>query len=237
MTGQSQVMKSVENTQVKTSIIVPAYNEERGLPLVLEKLYQTVDSSYEVIVVNDGSKDATGSAAGAFPCRVIEHGVNQGKGAAMQTGLQHTRGENIIFIDADGTYPVSVIPAMVELLESHDMVVGSRSRGRSNMPLLNRLGNWLFSTLMHFLHGTKTCDPLSGLYGIKKQYLDKMHLRSRNFAIETEISIKAARLGLNVTEIQVDYLPRHGQQKLSALRDGWRILKVILGEMLNRRQS
>ena len=95
-----------DGARPRTSVIIPAYNEEEGLPIVLGKLLPLIDDTYEVIVVDDGSTDGTGDVAADFPCRVVRHASNHGKAQAMKTGIRAARGENLIFIDADDTYPV-----------------------------------------------------------------------------------------------------------------------------------
>src|SRR3990170_1945958 len=107
-----------------TTIIVPAYNEEEGLPVVLEALQALPADTFGIIVVDDGSTDRTAEVAGRFRCRLVSHSGNRGKGAAIRTGLAHARGEKTILIDADGTYPVEMIPAIARALETHDLVIG-----------------------------------------------------------------------------------------------------------------
>src|SRR5579872_6061221 len=90
---------------VIATIILPAYNEEAALPAVLHGLFEVVDARYEVIVVDDASSDATAAIAGQYPCRLLRHAHNQGKGAAVRTGLSAARGRFVIIMDADNTYP------------------------------------------------------------------------------------------------------------------------------------
>jgi glycosyltransferase involved in cell wall biosynthesis len=221
-----------KSTSIQTSIIIPAYNEEAGLPVVLKKLYTIIDNSYEVIIVDDGSIDKTGQIASQFSCKVITHQTNLGKGEAMKTGISNARGKNIIFIDADDTYPVEVIPDIVKGLENFDMVVGSRIIGQENIPVFNRLGNALFRILIKSLSGYKPRDPLTGLYGIKKDYLDKTRFDSTGFSIETEIAFKAARMKLRILDLPIEYRPRIGKAKLNRMRDGKKILGTIFREWL-----
>lgn len=103
----------------EASIIIPAYNEAAALPIVLGKLLAVLDERFEVIVVDDGSADATAQVARAFPCRLISHERNRGKGRAVRTGIEAARGEKIIIIDADGTYPVEAIPRIAA--KGHDV--------------------------------------------------------------------------------------------------------------------
>lgn len=209
------------------TIVIPAYNEEKGLPLVLERLYKSINGQAEVLVVDDGSSDATTQVASRFCCGVIRHGQNRGKGEAMLTGIRHARGDSVIFIDADGTYPPEAIPQMIQALESCDAAYCSRSEGRENMPRMNRLGNAVFQCFIRHVYGFRASDYSTGLYGIRKQHLRRMNLYSRGFAIEPEIAIKVSRMKLRVVDIPIQYEQRIGKAKLSGLKAGWQHLEVM----------
>ena len=210
------------------TVIIPAYNEEEGLGVVLDKLFNTVDESYEVIVVDDGSTDRTKEIASRFPCEVISHGINRGKAAAVKTGIATAHGRNLVFVDADDTYPVELVPEIARAVDEFDMVVTSRAEGRENIPLFNRLGNRVFCGLIRYLYGFMTSDPLTGFYGVKKSVLLNMNLDSSGFGVETELAIKSGRMGLKVREIPIKYRPRIGESKLRTTRDGIRVLQTIL---------
>lgn len=212
----------------RTTVIIPAYNEEEGLLVVLSKLFSAIDDTYEVIVVDDGSADATGEVAARFPCRVLTHSANRGKGEAMKTGIRAARGENLIFIDADDTYPAELVPEMANRLSDVDMVVGSRVRGKEQVPAFNRIGNTIFRNSIRHLYGFQPHDPLTGFYGIKKEHVAKMCLDSDGFGIETEIAIKAARMGLRTFDVPIEYGPRVGEAKLRGVQDGYRIFQTIV---------
>lgn len=107
----------------RTTIIVPAYQEEKGLPVVLSKLASILKNGYEVLVIDDGSDDGTSDMARKFPVRLIKHEENRGKGEAIITGWKNAATDRVIFIDADDTYPVDIIPQMAQALEQYDMVV------------------------------------------------------------------------------------------------------------------
>ena len=211
-----------------TTVIVPAFNEEKGIEVVLEKLCDVVDHSYEIIVVDDGSTDRTAEVAGRFTCRVISHAANEGKAQAVRTGITAAHGHNVIVIDADDTYPVDVIPQMVRALGEHEMVLTTRVAGRDNIPWFNRVGNYMFRSLIRHLYGFMPADPLTGLYGLKKATLGNMRLDSSGFGAETELAIKAGRMGLKVHEIPIEYRTRIGDAKLRGFNSGYRILQTIL---------
>ncbi|MDQ3810378.1 MAG: glycosyltransferase family 2 protein, partial [Chloroflexota bacterium] len=202
------------------SIILPAYNEAEALPEVLRSLHATIGEQCEVLVVDDGSSDGTGQIASQYPCRLLTHERNQGKGAAVRTGIRAARGQSIIIMDADNTYPADAVPHMISLLAEYDFVRGIRSEGTSHIPLLNRIGNSLFNTILRCLHGLEGTDHLTGLYGLEKSALERLDLTSNGFDLEVEIGIKARTLGLRSTSFPIKYGPRLGEKKLSAWRDG-----------------
>ena len=211
-----------------TSVIVPAYDEEEGLPMVLEKIFKVIDKRYEVLVVDDGSTDRTAEVASKFPVGLIRYETNMGKGEALKTGVARARGENIIWIDADDTYPAELLPQITRALGSYDVVVCSRKYGRSNIPLFNRFGNFIFRTLIKGIYGSTPYDPCSGLYATKKRHLEAMELSAHRFAIEPEISIKGSRMKLKMLDIPIEYQTRVGDTKLNGVKVGFEDLITIL---------
>lgn len=214
--------------QAKTTVVVPAFNEETGLPLVLEALFGVLDETYEVLVVDDGSTDGSVDAAAAFPCRIIRHPYNLGKGSALRTGLQHAQGENVIFIDADNTYPVELIPPLVKQLDSYDLARGVRQDGREHIPFLNRVGNFVFDSVTRMLCAVEGGDVLSGMYGGRRDCLLALGLESEGFDIEAEICVKSQAHGLTCGTVPITYVERVGEKKLCPLLDGMRILYRVL---------
>jgi len=166
--------------------------------------------------------------ASSFPCRVVRHAERRGKGAAMRTAIRLARGKNVVFIDADGSYPAPAIPEIARALEGCDMVVASRVTGREHVPPLNRIGNAVFRGCIRRVYGFRPDDPLTGLYGLKREHLLSMELSSRGFGIEAEIAIKAAGMGLRTRDVPIEYGARIGQAKLNGLKDGFFILLTIV---------
>jgi glycosyltransferase involved in cell wall biosynthesis len=224
-----------QQREVVNTVIIPAYNEEQGLAVVLGKLLEVVDDTYEVIVVDDGSTDRTPEVALRFRCRLVRHQVNMGKGQALRTGIQHARGEVVLWLDADDTYPVAPIPEMVAALhDSYDLVYASRRGSRTRIPAFNRIGNALFRWSIRNLYGFKPYDPCTGLCGVRKEHLDRMRLQARKFAIEPEIAMKAGRMKLRMLDIPIEYRPRIGQAKLSGVQAGLEDTLTILGHLFWR---
>ncbi len=217
-----------EANGVRTTVLLPAYNEAAALPQVLADLESHLDDSYEVIVIDDGSTDDTAKVAAEHDCRLFRHKANQGKGTAIRTGLSQSQGENIVIMDADATYPTESIEELVGELSDHDLVRGHRERHEDNMPLVNRVGNRIFNRLLKLSHGLEGGDHLSGLYGLRREAIDRLDLQASGFDIEAEIGIKAQARGLRVATIPIDYHERLGEKKLSPWRDGLAILGRVI---------
>jgi hypothetical protein len=228
---------TVHPTVLSVSVVIPAYNEERGVVTVVEKLRPLLGARSEILVVDDGSSDATGISAAIAGARVIRHAKNRGKGAALQTGLSNAYGEKIVVIDADDTYPVEAIPDLIKALDEYDVVLGRREAGRANISPLNRLGNNVFRHAISVAARRRVADPLTGLYGFNSSVAARLNLTSPGFGIEAEIVIKACRLKARLLEVPIGYRPRIGQSKLSPIRDGIVITRTIASLMLAIRMS
>lgn len=213
---------------VRTTVLLPAYNEGAALPHVLAELGEYLDQTYEVLVIDDGSTDDTAEVAERYPVRLVKHPSNRGKGVAIRTGIAEAQGENVVIMDADATYPVPAIKEMVDLLDDNDLVRGIRESEPESMPVVNRFGNWLFNKLLALSHGLEGADQLTGLYAIRRSEAVRLGTEARGFDIETEIGIKAKARGLREAEIPISYLPRMGEKKLSPWKDGLRILGRVI---------
>ncbi|HOP08775.1 MAG TPA: glycosyltransferase family 2 protein, partial [Candidatus Methanofastidiosa archaeon] len=154
----------------KVSVIIPSYNIERSVSEVVNRC----PKEYEVIVVDDGSKDRTREIAETTRARVIAHERNMGKGQAMITGTENATGDIIVFIDGDLQHIPEDIPRLVSMISDggYDMVIGSRRLyDTKGMPLLRKVSNKISTSLVRLSLGIRIRDTQSGFRAIRKERL------------------------------------------------------------------
>lgn len=210
------------------TIVLPAYDEEEALPVVVGDIRSVLGPDADIVVVDDGSTDGTALVAERLGCRLTIHEVNRGKGAAIRSGVAAATGDVVIVMDADATYPASTIPEMIDLLDRHDLVRAERHIDATNTPTINRVGNVLLGKALTSLHGLEPGDYLSGLYGARRSVFESLSTEADGFDIEVEIGIKSQANELSVATVPTEYRPRVGKKKLEPITDGVGILSRIL---------
>lgn len=210
---------------MRVSVIIPTYREEGRIGRVVKGVRRVLPGA-EVLVVDGGSEDLTVEEARSAGAGVVR--VGRGKGLAVRVGARKARGEVLLFLDGDGSYPPSSLPSLLSPLLSGeaDLVRGSRLLGPSSFSPLRRLGNLLLSRLASLLY-RPTSDLLTGMFAVRRGDLLALGLKSRGFEVETEIFVRAVRRGMRMREVPVPYREERGS-KLSPLRDGVRILLALL---------
>ncbi len=224
------------------SIVVPAFNEEQGLAAVLTRVVsvgaevrrQHPDiTGVEVIVVDDGSTDATAQVGAAIPeVTLIRHSANRGYGAALKTGFANARGDYLAFLDADATNPPEILPTLVRTLieRQADVVVGARvSDPDGGMPKIRALGNWLFARLLSWVIEARVTDCASGIRVFRRAILDDVLELPDGFNFIVAMSTVTLQKGLRVVEVPTPYFSRVGQSKLRVIADGLAFLSSIIG--------
>ena len=213
---------------MKTSLVVPAYNEEKGLPLVVREYEDVVD---EIIIEDDGSSDGTYRAAELLEgskVKLFRHEKNAGKVAALRTGVEHAIGDIIIFTDADYTYPARFVPDLIrEIEDGADLVLGARLQDRDNIPAFNRIGNNIFSFLATYISCMRIQDSQTGMRAFRRSMFDKLDVRAKGLEFETKMTVRAAKLGYKIVEIPIEYRERVGKSKLNPIKDGARMLSAL----------
>ncbi|MEZ6062972.1 MAG: glycosyltransferase family 2 protein [Planctomycetaceae bacterium] len=231
-------------------VIIPALNEERSLPLVLRQLPDVA----KVIVVDNGSTDATAAVAAAHGAHVVKE-IQRGYGAACLKGLEElnsllaageVESRIVVFLDADYSDHPEELPLLVEpiLRGAADFVIGSRLLGKREagaMPFQSVFGNKLACFLMRWLLGFRYTD-LGPFRAVRLSSLTALRMQDRNFGWTVEMQIKAVRAKLRIQEVPVSYRRRVGLSKISgtvtgSIRAGWKILYLIARYGVFRRSA
>jgi glycosyltransferase involved in cell wall biosynthesis len=224
--------------RMKLSIIIPIYNEVELLPTVLEHV-RAVPLDKELILVDDHSTDGTieilrGEEAKP-DTRVVCHERNQGKGAAIRTGLAHVTGDVVIVQDADMEYDPAEIAAVVQpIVDGRTRVAyGSRFRGSiTRMKLPNRIANHILAWLVTILYGQRITDEATAYKAFRREVIDKVDLTCRRFEFCPEVTAKVLRMGERIVEVPVTY---HARDFEAGKKIGWRDFFVAVWTLLRNR--
>ena len=217
------------------SIIIPTLNEEKGIAWVLGSIPKEIKKNSEIIVV-DVSTDKTPVIAKEMGARVIKV-KEKGKGRQMRIAVEQSKGDILVFLDGDGTDPPEYIPKLLKELEKFDLVLGCRGIvfSETDDPAFRRhykVYGVFIKPLFGLIDFNIKGDPLAGFRAIRRKDWDRMELKSDYFEIETEMNIKAMKLGLTIKEVAIPHLKRAGGLRNSKLtfhpRMHFKIIKVFL---------
>lgn len=220
----------------RVTTVIPARDEAQGIVVTLEALSDLkarLGRDFEVIVVDDGSTDGTGAIAEQHGAIVVRHPHGGGYGRALKTGILHASSEMLVILDADGTYPLEELPAMLDLAEQHDMVVGARTGPHFRQFQLRSPAYATYLFLTNFVTGKKIPDPNSGFRVFRRsQVLPLLDQFPNGFSFTTTLTLVLTLTGRFVHYHPVFYRERIGSSKVrflwDALRAGQGMLEVIL---------
>ena len=207
----------------EVTVIIPTLNEAEAIGKVIDEILEVGIPPENIIVVDGGSTDGTAEIAKSKGVKVVLQ-EGKGKADAIKTGLKHVRTEYALIMDGDYTYPAKHIPQLLKKAcnEELDEVIGFRAKGRENIPLINRLGNWILIKEFNLLFGTKLKDVLSGMYIVKRSVFLDAFFETKGFSIEAELAAHIASSTGRIGEVPIEYRRRVGKSKLSVL-DGVKI--------------
>ena len=208
-------------TEEKTpaiSVVIPVKDEADSIASVIRSVKAALESCnepHEIVAVDDGSTDGSQKIAQQAGARVVSHGTGRGYGAALKTGIRNARGNSIVIIDGDGTYPAEAICEILDGLESADMVVGARVRKGAQVPVIRRPAKWFLQRLAGFLSGVKILDLNSGLRAFKKDVvLPYLRVLPDRFSFTSTITLLMIGDGKSIRYVPIGYHKRSGRSKI-----------------------
>jgi glycosyltransferase involved in cell wall biosynthesis len=209
------------------SVVVPAFNEAGGISEVVSALAQA-GPWHEIIVVDDGSTDATAERAAAAGAVVVRHPYNKGNGAAVKSGIRRATGEFVMIIDGDGQHRTDDARRIVSRLGEYDLVIGARA-ATTQATLARRLGNAMLNGFASYLTGRSIPDLTSGFRGARRECLSEfLHLLPNGFSTPTTTTLAFIKAGYNVAFEPTEARQRVGTSKIKLARDGAKFLMIIL---------
>lgn len=196
------------------SVVLPAYNEEKNVEaMIIEatSVLEGVTSDYEIILVDDGSRDGTAEVVrrmmGELPkLRLVQHEVNKGYGAALYSGFTAANRDFIFMADADKQFDLKEIHKLLPLAEEADLVIGYRPHRRD--PLHRRFLGWGWNFLVNLLFGRTARDVDCAFKLFRREIIDNVPIESRGATFSAEFLVRAKRKGYTIRQVPVTHLPR-----------------------------
>jgi len=218
------------------SVVIPVYNEASNIHEILKRV-QATKLAHEIIVVDDGSKDGTRDILkkldGKGKVRVILHESNQGKGAAVMTGLNAAKGDILLIQDADLEYDPRDYPALLQPIQEGvaDVVYGSRFLGGPHRVAMfwHLVANQLLTLMTNILYNTILTDMETGYKVFRRKVIENMKLRARRFDFEPEFTAKVLKQKYRIYEVPISFNPRdYSQGKKIKLIDAFEAVWTLL---------
>lgn len=211
------------------SIVIPVYNEEENLSVLISEL-SSYSRNMEVIFVDDGSTDQSTEIIKNSGFQLISHEENCGYGAALKTGIKNASGEFVLIMDSDGQHQIKEIEKLITKCSDHDMVVGKRTTGGK---MIRRPGKFLLRTAAWYLSGKNIPDLNSGFRIFRKDFAIRYFpILPDGFSFTTTITLAALVDGYRVSYVPVEVRPRSGGKSMVSVSDLFRTFYFILKIMV-----
>lgn len=212
------------------TVVIPTFNEEKTVATVVRGVREHVPDA-RILVIDDGSTDATAAEARNVGAEVISHPLNKGNGAAIKTALRHITGGIVAILDADTQHDPADLPLLLDKLDRYDLVVGARSFTQEQGAPLRNVGNVIFRKLASFLVEQTIPDLTSGLRAFRHEVAIKfLHVYPNGYSFPSTSTLCFIGAGYNVAFVPIRgrRRPEGTQSKLRPFRDGFRFLTLIL---------
>ncbi len=227
----------------KVAVVIPTLNEERAIGRVLDSIpvaeLRARECDAEAYVIDGESSDATREIAAEKGAHIILE-KQKGKGSALKTAFNTIEADYFVIVDGDNTYPLASITRMVDMLQTSDVVIGTRLNGviePGAMTRLNVLGNTLLTLLARFLFASDVSDLCTGLWAYRGDVVQRLELDADGFEIEADMFAECALKGFTIAEVPITYRAREDQPKLSSIKDGLKIGRFLLKKYIDQNHS
>ena len=215
-------MDSIEQRGISIGVFFPCYNEQENVGELVKKavgVLENLEADFEVIIVNDGSRDSTGEVAGKLAqtdkrIKVVNHKMNLGYGSALRSGFKAATKELVFFTDGDGQFDIAELAPLINLMQEYDVVTCYRINRQDN--LIRRLNGFFWTSLVCFLFRIKIRDIDCAFKLFKRKIFDNIELESTGALIDTEILVRAHRKGYKITQRGVHHYPRTAGKQTGA---------------------
>jgi glycosyltransferase involved in cell wall biosynthesis len=222
--------------KIKTSVVIPCYNEEKGVIRSLDEIFVILNdrNDFEIITINDGSTDNTLQILHEYASqkpqvRVVNNSINLGYGASLKKGIRQAKGEIIVITDADCTYPANQIPILLEKLDVVDMAVGARTGNEVQIPLVRRPAKWALLKYARWMARADIKDLNSGLRAFRKREAIRFsHLLPDGFSFTSTITLAMHVNGMQVFYHPINYNKRIGKSSIRPIRDTLAFFSLVL---------
>lgn len=225
------VKDEVEAEGVTLTVIIPAFNEEKIIASVISQtksVLEAEDISYELLIINDGSKDNTLEVAEEVGATVISHPYNIGNGAAIKTGIRNASGEYLVMMDGDGQHDPGDIPLLVSDLGKFDMSVGARTAA-SETSAHRDFANMIFNLLASYVVNRRIEDLTSGFRAMRTALARQfVYLLPNSYSYPTTLTLSALGVGYSINYRPIQVKKRVGNSNIRIAYDGMRFLMIIL---------
>lgn len=221
---------------MKICVIIPTYNEAKSIERLVKQL---IGEGFNIIVVDDGSKDNSGLIASRAGARVINNERNLGKGAALRKGFKYALDydyDAVITMDGDGQHHPEDLEKFCEIAQDDNVaiVVGNRMFQVRNMPLARIITNKLMSIFISFICRQNIPDTQCGFRLIKKEVLEKLDLKTEKYEIESEVLIKASKTGHRIKSVNIHTIYGTEKSQINPVIDAFRFILYILREYFEK---
>ncbi|MFH1269674.1 MAG: glycosyltransferase family 2 protein [Candidatus Omnitrophota bacterium] len=217
---------------MKICVIIPTYNEAKAIGGIVGKVRQ---QEVEVVVIDDGSQDNTSQIAGDSGAVVLRNENNEGKGASLIKGFRYALNKGldaVITMDGDGQHLPEEIPYFIRMAQYSQggIFIGNRMLKKNNMPFLRVITNRFMSWFISLVAGQDIPDTQCGFRLIKKELLEKINLKTSKYESESEMLIKASRLGYKIESVPIKTIYNGEKSQINPVIDTIRFIKLIIKE-------